>query len=142
MDDPGAWAPESEAEAGRSTRKEGVYVMVGVEGRFQIRLFSLRGPQQVITVNRGRNIGLVTSGQYELEHGHLGCGVLQGHTVRQKTDRSLSPYGDPGVLGVGLVEKQDFLRIGQAPAELLSLQAQNGLDVSAVEWRGHGVFSV
>ena len=86
VDDPGAGLPEAGAVAGTDRGQEVIDLPVPVDGREQVCPAVVAGLDEVVAVCGGRNHHLVEVGCHELQPGHLGGGVLQGHPVRAQVD--------------------------------------------------------
>ena len=76
-------------------------------------------PNQVVAMNRAGNRGLFLPRLDELQHGHLGRGILHRHAVRSKGQHGFSPLPRLSVEIVG-VGNQNFFGQGQSSTELLA----------------------
>ena len=83
----------------------------------------------MIAVDGHRYRGLILAGQHELEDGHLGGGVLQGHPVRAGLD-----VGDARlelfVRRCLEVAVEDLFGIGQRPSQPFSHQGDENFPFS------------
>ena len=76
MNDSGARFPEADAVLGSGRGQEVVDLLVEVLGPVQILLALNLGLDQVVAVDGGGDRHLGETRRDELEHGHLGSGVL------------------------------------------------------------------
>ena len=81
MDDAGAGLPEADAVLRTRRRQELVHLRVNVLGAGQILLAADLRLNQVIAVDGGRHGDPLQPGRDELQHGHLGGGVLHRNAI-------------------------------------------------------------
>ena len=83
MNDSGSGFPESDSVLGSGRGQKVVDLLVEVLGPVQILLALNLGLDQVVAVDGGGHRHLVETRRDELEHGHLGSGVLKKKTETQ-----------------------------------------------------------
>jgi len=119
MDNPGSWLPEPNAVLLCRRSEEIVDLSIFVHRAKQVLLGTHFSTNEMIAMDRARHSRFFLIGLHELQHGHLGRGILHGHTIWPERQHRLAPL--PGLrVEIICVRDQDFVSQGEASAELLS----------------------
>ncbi len=119
MDDPGAWAPETESIAGAAGAQKVVDLGIGRARGLHVRIGSLIGLDQMVAVDRRRDRSFIATRLHELEQRHLRRRVLHRDAIGAKQQ-----IGVAGVelLSTRIIEmtEQDLLGVGERSAEAIT----------------------
>ena len=125
MNDPTAWFPEANTILGSTGGQEVVDLLIDVLGPRQVLVALNLSLDEMVAVDGGGHGHLGQATADELQHGHLGGGVLHGHAVRSEAEvAGASLYVLPG--GVIEVGVEDLLGQGQGPPQSLLYNLQVG----------------
>ena len=102
MNDPSARLPESDAVLLRRRSQEVIDFPVLVQGARQVPLRPHFRTNQMVAMDRAGNRGLLLVGLHELQHGHLGRGILHRHAIGTQRQHGLPPLPILGIEVVGV----------------------------------------